>query len=317
LQETLAFLPRFKSTASLEGKGTSNAPSLLDGNKISKCGDAQKPSTIFRDIVFAFLRISPPPGSVDFASSTLEDKIHEHGGQMLSGRLIKVMTKHRRIQHDDLCVPIDLNSRTRCCYVLCWGGHYTDAHIGLHPLLSQVFQYQLLEVCFVSPIWLETCIADKKVIRADRFPQILEPASYPMQPLMCAADEASSNKKLHDNVIPTKPNSTTISSTPTIRIALTGWSGTRRSAIIALIQTVGATYDDALRSCTTHLICHKNEIHHRGPKYMKALSWKIHIVSLDWLLHVCEHGYSGDPHHAANNSGAMTKMGCESRFCIR
>jgi hypothetical protein len=87
-----------------------------------------------------------------------------------------------------------------------------------------------------------------------------------------------------------------------VRISITGFVGSKRTALIQLIQAI-ATYDDAMRTSTTHLICKEAS----GNKYDKALEWKLHIVSQEWLYHVMEYGYSG---------AEKQEEGCESQFSL-
>jgi len=77
---------------------------------------------------------------------------------------------------------------------------------------------------------------------------------------------------------------------------------------------MGATYDDSMRKSTTHLIVHvDDDMDARqpasGPKYEKALQWKLHCVTLDWLFHVAEYGWNESKEDAVVTS--------EERFSVK
>jgi hypothetical protein len=44
-----------------------------------------------------------------------------------------------------------------------------------------------------------------------------------------------------------------------------------------------------MRVSTTHLIFRESS----GQKYEKALEWKLHVVTIDWLYPCAEYGYDG------------------------
>jgi hypothetical protein len=86
-----------------------------------------------------------------------------------------------------------------------------------------------------------------------------------------------------------------ITSTPSstaVRISVTGFTGHERTAAIQPIQASGATYDDSMRQhITTHLICADSIVKsQQNQKFQKAQEWGIHVVSVDWLYHVLQHG---------------------------
>jgi hypothetical protein len=165
----------------------------------------------------------------------------------------------------------------RKLYAVCWGA-YNTSHLDLHPLLSQVKRNDLCNLISVTPIWLSTCLAEVKVMSPQHMPSILSPREFPW----CALGP--------------------------IHISISGYSGSKRTALCHFIQAV-AIYDDAMaRGQTTHLIVKQA----KGDKYEKAKEWGVHVVSIEWLLHVVQYGMGGAPAHGQ----ALTKQagGCEHRF---
>ena len=91
----------------------------------------------------------------------------------------------------------------------------------------------------------------------------------------------------------------------TICISLTGFQATEKAGLIQLIKAIGGTYNDEMKKSNTHLICVEKA---SGLKLEKAIVWGLHIVSVDWLHHVIEHGIGGKEN---------SKGGCESQFTVR
>ena len=67
---------------------------------------------------------------------------------------------------------------------------------------------------------------------------------------------------------------------PKVVIAITGYTGTRRSVLKMLIEKSGAQCTDRLFSNNTHLICET----HESAKAMFAKEKKIEIVNHLWLM---------------------------------
>jgi hypothetical protein len=230
----------------------------------------RKTASIFRGCAFALLRVSPPPWAVDFDSDKLELSIQQHGGQMLSLKLVEAIKTDRA-----------KGSQQRRCYVICWGG-FDETHLSIHPLLAQVKRNDLCELVLASPIWFLTSIAEQKIVRVQRDTILFAPQFWPM----CRLMKAPAKTIEHDQVL---------------RISVTGFSGSQRTGLIQLINLSGATYDDSMRTHTTHLICREPS----GPKYGKAIEWKIHVVTVEWLYHVMQYGYNG---------ASKSANGCEESF---
>jgi hypothetical protein len=81
-----------------------------------------------------------------------------------------------------------------------------------------------------------------------------------------------------------------------IKISVSGFQHQQRIGMKYLIQTIGGIYTENMSMTNTHLICKEA----KGPKYHKAIEWKLHVVNIDWLYHIVYHGYSG------SNSGSSS-----------
>jgi len=246
---------------------------LVASKKTTEEQESVKSSSLFRGSIFSLLRIAPPPEAVDFDSEELEKLIKAHGGQIICSKLLEAI-KVDRAKADD---------EKRTCYVIWWGG-YTSSHLSMHPLLAEVQRHDLCDMVHTTPIWLQTCISEQKCATISRYPVLFAPSSWPIQALN------------HSSAEPVKKKP--------IRISITGFSGSKRTAIVHLIQAMGAVYDDSMRTSTTHLICREAS----GQKYEKAIEWKLHVVSVDWLYHVARFGCYGENGKAG--------FGCECRFSI-
>jgi topoisomerase (DNA) II binding protein 1 len=234
---------------------------------------ATSTSTIFRGHLFALVRIAPPSWAADFDSKQQETLIKSHGGQMVSLKLLDAMRM-------DAVKSDDTGGGKRKCFVVCWGG-FSQTHMELNPILSQLKRYNLCDMELVNPIWLQTCISVQKRVHSHRIKCAFEPQTWPFRRL-----------ELPDNKM--KP----------IRISLTGYQGTEKAAIIHLTKAFGATFLDSMsNAATTHLICKRSG----GAKYEMAIKWGIHAVSVDWLYHVLRYGYGGKEE---------SKIGCELAFCF-
>jgi hypothetical protein len=226
----------------------------------------KRASSLFRGSLFSLVRLSPPLGALDFDSNKLTEEIVSNGGQMLSAKVVEALRTDQRRK----------DATRRICYVIFWGG-YTATHISIHTLLSQLQKENLCTLVLVSPIWLKTAIADGKLPSSiTHKPLLFQPQPWPLQ-------------LLHTD----------------IKLAVTGFVSSERTAMIQLIRSVGASYTENMKPSNSHLICREA----KGPKYEKAIEWKLHVVSIEWLYHVVRYGYGGER--------GTEKTGCEREFSLR
>jgi len=223
---------------------------------------------------------------VDFDAAELEKLIRSHGGQLLSSKIIEAL----KIDNAAAATTTAAASKKRKCYVVGWGG-YMPSHLDIHPLLSQVKRNNLCDMQEVTPIWLYTCVTERKAITPSRLPILFSAANSRPIHLISAAPSKTDTKA------PTKKTASSEKENPSpppdIRISITGFSGSKRTAIMHLIKAMGATYDDSMRTSTTHLICEKGVAVGGSKKYDKAVEWKIRVVAVDWLYHVAQYGFDG------------------------
>lgn len=226
----------------------------------------KRASTLFRGSLFSLVRLAPPSGAVDFDSNALSDDIVSNGGQIVSHKVVEALKADQRRQ----------GASRRTCYVIFWGG-YTPTHISIHTLLSQLKKQDLCKLIVVSVIWLKTAIADGKLPSSiSRKPLLFQPQPWPLQLLSKG-----------------------------LKLAVTGFVHSERSAVIQLIRAVGASYTESMKPSNTHLICREA----KGAKYEKAIEWRLHVVSIEWLYHVVQYGYGGQ--------NGTEKTGCENEFSLR
>jgi Fe2+ transport system protein FeoA len=201
---------------------------------------------LFRGTIFCIIRIAPPEGCIDWNSEDLESTITHHGGQMLSPKLLEALRSDQS-KHDAV---------RRTLYIVCWGG-YTPLHATLNPNLAHIKKEDLCSIVPVTPIWLHTAVAEQKMVIPNRRPLLFQPQSWPFSTL-----------------------------SKSTKIALTGFTGSERTGLMQLIETLGATYTANLKPNNTHLICKEAN----GPKYDKAMEWNLHVVTVEWLHHVARYG---------------------------
>jgi hypothetical protein len=255
-------------------------------------------TSLFRECVFVLVRVAPPDWAVDFNSNEIEKSIRANGGQILSLKLLEAIKVDQAAKAKQQCTSTSKDYdqlqliEKRKCYVICWG-EYSSSHITMNPLLSQVKRLKLCDLEEVTPIWLKTCIAEQKSLSSSRLMEIFKPHGHPIHFL---PKQKQVDVEENSSIAGGKSSS--------VRISVTGFTGTRRAAVVHLVQAMDGIYDDSMKTSTTHLICREAV----GPKYEKAIEWNIHVVSIEWLYHISQYGYCG----IENNNG----QGCESRFSI-
>jgi twin BRCT domain len=238
----------------------------IKANSMASLGGKKRTSSLFRGTLFSLVRLAPPIEAVDFDANELSEQIISNGGQMLSPKVVEALRVDRRRK----------DAARRTCYVIFWGG-FTKTHMSIHALLSQVQNEDLCTLVLVTPIWLQTCIVDGKLpTLGPRKSLLFQPQPWPL-------------RLLHKE----------------IKLAVTGFVGGERTALIQLIRAVGASYTENMKPSNSHLICREA----KGPKYEKAIEWKLHVVSVEWLYHVVRYGYCGER--------GTDKTGCENEFSLR
>lgn len=145
----------------------------------------------------------------------------------------------------------------RTVYVVSWGG-YTSLHASLHPMLAHIQKENICLVVPVTPVWLKTAVVEQRMAIPNRRPILFQPQAWPFAMI-----------------------------SKSIQIAVTGFAGSERTGMMHLIEAMGATYTANLKPQNTHVICKES----KGPKYVKAVEWKVHTVTVEWLHHVARYGF--------------------------
>jgi NAD-dependent DNA ligase len=238
-----------------------------------KSPSKRQSTSLFHGSLFAFIRISPPADVVDFDREELEHLSTSHGGRILSHEIIHALRMDK-----------SNGSEPRTCFVVCWGS-YEKSSLSVHSFVAQLMNEKLAEIVLVTPVWLQTCIAEQRQLLPSRLPAIFTPTCQPLRKVKLSAAEKSEEI------------------TTQLRVCVTGYTGFRRKAIQLVLEAMGAEYDETLRQSTSYLICKDAS----GSKYEKAREWKIHTVSIEWLYHIATVGW------VAPQPGCP---GCEAKFSI-
>ncbi|KAG7352717.1 twin BRCT domain containing protein [Nitzschia inconspicua] len=245
-------------------------------------------SNVFRGCLFSFLKTkienddtkSSSCKVLDFDVQEQAAFVKAHGGQLLSSKLVEALKGDAQTRQDAA------TAKQRKCYVVCWGGG--NPRVSTSPLVSQLQRDNLCDVLLVTPFWLQTCVTVRKRVPPERVPMILMPQTWSMK-FVNSKSERIDEKLGHQK---------------RLEVSLTGFQGTEKAAIIHVIGAIGGLYHDHMSSTNTHLICKEKA---SGIKLEKAVEWGLHVVSVQWLYHILEHGYGGaenDPH------------GCEKKFLV-
>jgi len=259
--------------------------------------------SIFRGCLFSLVRSSTPielgPSKSNYVTNAIvefdhkqqEHLIKTHGGQILSAKLLDAL----RVDAEN-----NIGGTKRKCHIVCWGG--SPPRLDINPLVSQLKRHGLCELILVTPIWVQTCVTVRKRIRPERMSSVLIPQSWSMKSVL--------NVKLPPERVGGKRGDNTATMTThnrhnrRLEISLTGFQGTEKAVIIHLIRAIGGVYHGNMSSANTHLVFKKNAT---GLKWKKAIEWGLHVVSIQWMYHILEHGYRG----IHNN-----ELGCEKKFSL-
>lgn len=163
----------------------------------------------------------------------------------------------------------------RECFVVCWGG---APRLELNPILSQMKRHNICDLLLVTPIWLQSCISLQEMVQPSRLPEALVPRTWPFKRM---------EKKLD------------------LRVSVTGFSAMEKEVLTNLMTTCGISFHNEMTISNTHLICKEKAT---GLKLQKALEWGLHIVSVEWLYYILQHGFNGKE---------SSKQGCEDQFSLK
>jgi len=225
-----------------------------------------KKSNTFQGAVFTLVRFTPPEHSIRFDSTELEQIITSNGGLMLTSSIVEALKKQQQLKHQN-----------RVCFVVSLSGGYHSEAI-LNSFMRDVSNQNLCQIVPVTPIWIRTCIDEKCDFPPTRYhPTFFRPHTWSLK------------KALTDDM----------------QIAVTGFVGIERTGILHAIRAMGAIYTENLKPTNTHLIIKSSSNKNKGPKWIKAIEWNLHIVTLEWLHHIIKYGFIGQ---------RQCESGCEHLF---
>lgn len=209
--------------------------------------------------------------NVMFSAEKVERVIISHGGRILSREGIRILQKVPSGGDDKN--QKESNGKERVCYVIHLGGSFDlEKILQNDAILGHVFRKNLCKIVPTNPIWLQTCDAASLEIPPSRYETLFVPvSSRPM-------------KRLKKDV--------------KIKVAVTGFVGVERMAIRMAVLAIGGDCTENMSRDNTHLICKEAS----GPKYVKAVEWKLQVVTIEWLHHIVYSGY---------------ESGCEKSYSIQ
>jgi hypothetical protein len=247
---------------------------------------------------------------LDFDPKEQATFIKHHGGQILSLNLVDALKMDSRRNKDTNGNTQQQQQQQprRKCYVVCWGGYNADATsltrlVDINPLTSQIKRYNLCELICVTPIWIQTCVTVQKRVRPECLPTILIPQSWPMRKSLQLLVTTPNGQQQQQQQQKQRK----------LDVSLTGFQGTEKAAIIHLIGAMGGMYHDHMSHTNTHLVCKETAT---GLKLQKAIEWKLHIVSVQWLYHILQYGYNGITSNDDDIEDLDSMKGCEGKFSL-
>ena len=266
-------------------------------SKTSSLSSTTSNFSVFRGCLFSLVRSSPlteleqtetqriTSNNVEFDLKEQEAFIKAHGGKILSMKLLDALRADAK----------NSGGTKRKCHIVCWGG--SPPRLETNPLVSQLQRHDLCELILVTPIWVQTCVSVRKRIRPERLPLVLMPQSWSMKSAL--------NAQLPPPPVGGKrEEKTDAHHRRRLDISLTGFQGTEKAVIVNIIGAIGGLYHGNMSNVNTHLVFKKNAT---GLKLEKAIEWGLHVVSIQWLYHILEHGYGGVDDD---------ELGCEKKFSL-
>jgi hypothetical protein len=207
--------------------------------------------------------------NASFDAEKFETLIRLHGGRLLSRDGIRLL---QNLPNVNATSGSKRKQIPKCYLVHLSGAFHLEKVIKSDALLRHISQHNLCNIIPVNPIWLQTCDMNQAEIDPYDHAQLFIPHKLPIQMIQ------------NENGVK-------------LKVAVTGFMGVERIGLRNMLVSIGAGYTENMGSTNTHLIC-KEAV---GPKYLKAVEWNLHVVSVDWLFRICHHGY---------------QSGCEDDFSL-
>jgi hypothetical protein len=226
-------------------------------------------STLFKGYYFHFTKTQSSSNFVSFNSNNFQTSVVSHAGQILTNETL-----------NQLGTDGESSEGIRLCFVV--RGHgllMQETDLVSDVLLDKISKKSNMRMKEVSPLWIQTCIQSRMVVKADSYPMLFQPQAFPLHKLPLTLNEG---KKL--------------------QISVTGFVGLERIGLKHLITCIGGLYTEKMSIQNTPLLWKEA----KGPKFSKAPEWKLHVITVEWLYHIIRHGYDGE--------SAKSLSGCEEKF---
>jgi len=240
------------------GSVSSNNTSVAATNKLKR--KSKKSKAIFRGDVFAVVPLKTvPTGTLEYNYKDVENDIVSSGGILLSKTILLAIKKDIK--------NLNQADQERNYYVVSPRSFPVLDSASPYPLIAELGKIVGINVVMVSPVWIAACINDGIPHNPEGCPLLFQPQSWSNRMLKLPKAEDGTQKKF--------------------LVSVTGYVDANRYGIKSMVNEIGADWSDNLSRKNTHLICKQPE----GQKYIKALEWGVHVVSIEWLYHIVRYGY--------------------------
>jgi len=258
--------------------------SIVTKNRMNKKGPNKPPlpssSSVFRGDVFSIVPVKSMPGTLEFHSKEMESTILANGGMVLSKSLLLAIKKDAAITNSGNGNNNDNNDTisNRKYFVVTPRWLQLDCATSF-PLLAELSKVGI-RVIPVSPVWVAACVKNNYKFNPEEYPILFQPQTWSTRLWKPSTVSSSTTSPSSWEEGGGKHKSNFL-------LSLTGFVDSSRYGIMSVLVEIGAEYTDNLSRKNTHLICKEA----RGAKYVKALEWGLHAVSVEWLYHVMRYGY--------------------------
>ena len=204
----------------------------------------------------------------------VERLIVSHGGRILSKEGIRILQKTipnpTSSSFSSLESKADSKSQNqsqnqsheRICYIIQHlGGVFDLERIkNSDALIHHISQRNLCMLVPANAIWLQTCDVAMEEVPPSQYEKLFMPQPQPITRLKRGVK---------------------------VNVSVTGFVGVERIGLRMMLLAIGADYTENMSRDNTHLICREAS----GPKYEKAIEWKLHVVTVEWLYHIAYFGH--------------------------
>lgn len=232
------------------------------------------------------------------SNSSIEKSIVSNGGTLLSNKFLDSLKTS--------IINSETNTMESCCCFVIFFHSLEENYIQKFHLLKDLHNLYYSSSSFdrpqdqssvnrnssnsttcefipINPNYIASCLIEKNAdLNPTKFPLLFQPTTWPVL-------KYDHKNMKHDEE--KKP----------MMVSITGFTGAQRYGIIQLLKQIGIPYTDSLHHRNSHLICIDPPPQGSAGakfKYAKDYSTKqrpstyIHIVTVKWLYHIMQHGYT-------------------------